>query len=108
MGAHHSNDLATASFEAALEGTGVGQTPLLGPSFRPLPSHSELRAAALTERSYRMQCASEPASYVRGEPRNRGEEVPPTDAAEAGAIEVGDSCFEPSGESIVWPWLGAK
>ena len=31
MGAHHSNDLATASFEAALEGTGVRQRPLLGP-----------------------------------------------------------------------------
>ena len=104
MGAHHSNDLATASFEAALEGTGVRQKPLLGPSFRPLPSHSELRTAALTERSYRMQCASEPVSCVRGEPRNLGEEVPPTDAAEVGAIEVGDSCIEPSGESIVWPW----
>eukprot|EP00966_Prymnesium_polylepis_P284302 6567806-Prymnesium_polylepis.1 len=51
-----------------------------------------------------MQCASEPASYVCGEPRNRGEKVPPIDAAEAGAIEIGDSCFEPSGESIVWPW----
>lgn len=108
MGAHHSNELAMTSFETALDGTGAERAPLLGPSFQALPSYSEQRAAAQAERSYRTQSASEPVSYVRGGPGSRGEEAPPSDAAEAGAIEVGDTCFESSGENIVWPWEQEK